>query len=232
MGGVLIWGGPSQAATPVPWEWVRDLQHQAQQQDCPLWDLRRSPILTSPDGRWQTYSRLELQVDPQAQDQLTSVLFARDTQTQTLEVVRSVSIPESEPVGLDFIVQIPIGWQKDQLLVREHSGLFQSDIAEDQAVIWAPQRAEIQVIRPPLFEITELLDWDPMAAERVLFAVGSFGSAPTLISLGTDGSLVPRSIPIESFPTSIFVPPSPETELASPPWLPGLPQITGSLCGS
>lgn len=228
--GSLIPASAASAATPLPWEWVLDLQERSQQQNCPLWDLRRSPPLDSPSGRWQVYSRLELQVDPRSQsDQLTSVLFALDRQTDRLQAIRSVSIPPTA-VDLDFVMLVPMGWQQEQLLIREHSGLFQSGIAEDQAVIWDPRQARIQVIQPPPLQITELLDWDPEKDQHVLFAVGQFGENPSVISLGETSEIIPRSIPIDAFPNSGFTPSTEET--TSIPWQPGLPQITGPICGS
>ncbi len=228
--GSLVFAPPAVAATPLPWEWVLDLQQQAQHQNCPLWDLRRSPPLDSPSGRWQVYSRLELQVDPQSQsDQLTSVLFALDQRTDQLQVIRSVSLPPNDP-DLDFVMLIPMGWQGGQLLIREHSGLFQSDIAEDQAVIWDPEQAQSQVIQPPPLQITELLDWDPESDQNVLFAIGQLGDPPLVVSLGPSSEVMPHSIAIDSFANSPFTPPTEATNGIL--WQPGLPQITGPVCGS
>ncbi len=223
--GSLLYSSPGSAATPLPWQWVLDLQQRAQQGNCPLWDLRRSPLLASPSGRWQVYSRLELQVDPQsASDQLSSVLFARDQQTERLQVIHSVT-----PVDLDFALLVPVSWQQDRLLIREHAGVFQSDIALDQAVIWAPETEQIQVLQPPPVEITELLDWDPLSEQNVLFAIGQFGETPSIVSLGQDSDPIPRTFSIDTFPNSAFTPPSSEEPLIQ--WRPGLPQITGPLCG-
>lgn len=238
--GCLIWVYPGAASTPLPWDWVIDLQRQAEAQECRLSDLRRSPLLSSPDGRWQVYSRLDLNVDPSGADNLTSVLFARDTRTDRLQVIRSTSIPElSQPqpdAELDFILLIPMRWQGEALLVREHSGLFQSDIAEDLAVIWRPRGDEVQVIQPPLLPITELLGWDPLTPGRVLFAVGRFGDEPSLISIGDDAVARPHPLPIDAFASSVFSPPNPESEEPFPadsiPWEPGLPEITGPQCSS
>ena len=163
-------------------------------------------------------------MDPHSEsDQLSSVLFARDQQTDRLQVIHSIS-----PLDLDFALLVPVSWQQERLLVREQAGVFQSDIVFDQAVIWEPETRQIRVLQPPPVEITELLDWDPLSEQNVLFAIGRFGESPSIVSLGQDLPPIPRSLSIDTFLHSTLTPPSSEEPLLQ--WQPGLPQITGPLC--
>ncbi|MFS8816008.1 hypothetical protein ACVW0Q_001211 [Thermostichus sp. MS-CIW-21] len=189
----------SSPALPIPWEWVYDLQEQARQRQCTLVGLLRSRPLPAPDPQWQVYTRLDLVATPQT-SRLTSVLFAKNTRTQALQVIYQAAASVYDPVEpLDFAMILPLAWQDNTLLAREYAGWFQTDLSWDRAVIW-PLPADsnrippVQVWEPPpALGYAELLDWDPQARGRVLFAVAdSLEEVPRLVSVGPGQDLLLR----------------------------------------
>ncbi len=189
----------SAPALPIPWEWVYDLQEEARQRQCTLVGLLRSRPLPAPDPQWQVYTRLVLVVNPQA-GKLTSVLFAENTRTHTLQVIHQAAAAvydRSDPV--DFALILPLAWQDNTLLAREYAGWFQTDLSWDRAVIW-PLPADSTGIPPvqiwdppPALGYAELLGWDPQARGRVLFAVAdSLEEVPWLVSVGSSSDRVVR----------------------------------------
>jgi len=189
----------SSPALPIPWEWVYDLQEQARQRQCTLVGLLRSRPLPAPDPQWQVYTRLDLVATPQT-SRLTSVLFAKNTRTQALQVIYQAAASVYDSVEpLDFAMILPLAWQDNTLLAREYAGWFQTDLSWDRAVIW-PLPADsnrippVQVWEPPpALGYAELLDWDPQARGRVLFAVAdSLEEVPRLVSVGPGQDLLLR----------------------------------------
>ncbi|MEN9261841.1 MAG: hypothetical protein Q6L60_12845 [Thermostichus sp. HHBFW_bins_43] len=195
------------AAVSIPWDWVYGLRDQAQQRQCTMVGLLRSEPLPSPNPEWQVYTRLDLVATPQM-GRLTSVLFAENTRTRTLQVLYQASASVLDPwEPLDFAMILPLAWRDHTLLAREYEGWFQTDLSWDRAVIWPlpASSAEIPPVQiwdpPPVLGYTQLLGWDPQAQERVLFAVAdSLGELPRLVSVGADQKVVLRGTAVNPAP--------------------------------
>lgn len=193
----------------VPWEWVYALQEQARQRQCTLIGLLRSRPLPAPDPQWQVYTRLDLVATPQA-SRLTSVLFAKNTRTQALQVIYQASASVYDPAEpLDFAMILPLAWQDNTLLAREYEGWFQTDLSWDRAVIWplptdSTGIPPVQVWEPPpALGYAELLGWDPQARGRVLFAVAdSLEEVPRLVSVGSSSDWLVRGTATLTVPDS------------------------------
>ncbi len=238
--GVCLFQRPLQASTGLPWEWIQTLQRQAQRQDCVLIGLLRSRPLLSPDQEWQVYSRLNFIVDPQGQpDQLSSVVFAQHRTSGQLQVIYEGRPPQDQ--DLDFVMAVPLVWSRTDpyhLLIRDHRGLFQSDLAADQAVIWTPSQGAEQemtaVRRQPQHpsDFSEVVGWDSQAAQRVLFMVGNFGEDPEVISVGATPPDQLSSLPAERLSTSLNPDPHWTSPLRIQPldWTSAVPVSPGPLC--
>ncbi len=195
-------------AVAIPWDWIYGLQEQAQQRQCTLVGLLRSDPLPAPDPQWQVYTRLDMVATPRM-GRLTSVLFVENTRTGALQVLyQAVASVYDRSEPLDFAMILPLRWRGSSLLAREYEGWFQTDLSWDRAVIWTlPASAQgipaVQIWEPPsVLGYAELLDWDPQAQERVLFAVAdSLGEQPRLVSVGPDQQVLLRAAAVTLPPT-------------------------------
>jgi hypothetical protein len=186
------------------------------------------------------YSRLNLIVYPQGQpDQLSSVVFAQHRPSGQLQVIYE-GLPR-QTQNLNFVMAVPLAWSKTatpHLLIRDHRGLFQSDLAADQAVIWSPYAASdpglTQNWRRPQHpsDFSEVVGWDPQAAERVLFITGNFGEDAEVISVGTSPPDQVRSLPAERLSASLNPNPHWTSPLQVQPldWTSAVPISPGPLC--
>ncbi|NJK63390.1 MAG: hypothetical protein HC921_12530 [Synechococcaceae cyanobacterium SM2_3_1] len=194
-----------------------------------------------PDRQWQVYSRLNLIVDPQGQqpDQLNSVVFAQHRVSGQLRVIYEGLPPQAQ--DLDFVMAVPLAWSRTvpaHLLIRDHRGLFQSDLAADQAVIWSPSAGSEQGVnrekRQPQHpsDFSEVVGWDPQAAERVLFMIGNFGEDAEVVSVGTSPPDQRRSLPAERLSASLNPDPNWTSPLQIQPldWTSAVPVSPGPLC--
>ena len=155
LGGFCFTSSTNAGETPIPRLWLQDIQQQAYDRNCPLVGVLRSQPLISDDERWEVYSRVTYAITPIGLGRLSSVLFARNRQTQQLLTIYSPAsiFREKDDLGLDFLFLLPIEWRNGRVLVREFSGLFRSQAIRNQAVVWSPagasSPAQLEIRTPP-----------------------------------------------------------------------------------
>ena len=83
---------------PIPWKWILATQEAIAANGGSGVRHYRSVPVTSPDGRYIVYSRVQLEVRPEMYNsKVTSVMFVEDTQTNRLRVMASTA-PLSDPL--------------------------------------------------------------------------------------------------------------------------------------
>jgi len=196
---------PINSPHPVPWNWVMANLAEASQLGVAATYYYRSQSLLSPDARYAAYSRIQMQVQPDALFSFVhSVLFLEDCQTGELQKIAATSprfrpcfLPEGSPdiAGTIGILR-PVAWseQGDCILAREFAGVFSSDIASDYAVVWQRERNQLSTLVPTQIYYTNalLLGWSAYYPDRVLFQAGDLGKDPwPLWAVGLDGGTIP-----------------------------------------
>lgn len=198
---------------PIPWKWILATQEAISANGGSGVRHYRSVPVTSPDGRFIVYSRVQLEVRPEIhQSRVTSVMFVEDTQTRRLRVMAStaplndhllnrhrsstaeVNIDRSGEIG----VLVPVSWseQSDRFLARKFEGRFNTGDSTDQAVIWDRQKNRVHTVAPTRAEhehekIAVLLGWSKNKPDHALFRAGEIGDENwPLVQVATDGQTV------------------------------------------
>ena len=176
---------PLNSPHPIPWGWVM-----ATLAGTPKKHYYRSHALTSPDGHYKAYSRIQMQTELEVyQSRVSSVLFIENLQTGDLQVITATSpfaenpfISNSADLAGTISIVIPISWSAtgDRLLAREFESIFCSDIASDYALIWDRTLNRSSTVAPTKIEYTHaiLLGWSEEYRDRVLFSAGNLGETP------------------------------------------------------
>lgn len=150
----------------------------------------RSHALTSPDGHYKAYSRVQMQVESEfSQSRVSSVLFLENLQTRDLQAIAATSpfaenpfIGNSADLAGTISIVIPISWsaKSDFLLAREFESIFCSDIASDYALIWDRTLNRSSTVAPTNIDYTNaiLLGWSEEYDDRALFRAGNLGETP------------------------------------------------------
>ena len=195
---------------PIPWQWIVATQEAVAANGGSGVRHYRSVPVTSPDGRYVVYSRVQLEVKPQMHNsKVTSVLFVEDRQTKKLRVMTS-SGPISDPllnrnvssqklINTDdhgkIGVLVPVSWseQSDRFLARRFEGKFNTGDSTDQAVIWDSQKNHINTVAPTRRKdehekIAVLLGWSKNKPDHALFRAGEIGEENwPLVQVSSDG---------------------------------------------
>ncbi len=198
---------------PIPWKWILATQEAIAANGGSGVRHYRSVPVTSPDGRYVVYSRVELEVRPEMYNsKVSSVMFVEDTQTNLLRVMASTG-PVSDPLlkqklsSLEALdtdrsgkigVLVPVSWSEksDRFLARKFEGKFNTGDSTDQAVIWDRQKNNINTVAPAREEhehhkIAILLGWSKNKPDNALFRAGEMGEEDwPLVQVTTDGQTV------------------------------------------
>ncbi|HEY9807127.1 MAG TPA: hypothetical protein V6D04_11200 [Candidatus Obscuribacterales bacterium] len=184
---------PLNSPYPVPWSWVLANLSAPPGREVAHTQYYRSPSLLSPDGRYATYSRIQMQISPDfTQSRVSSVLFLENLRSGDLRTITassplamSESAQSPQPTHSEsaapgtIAILIPIAWSEtgDRLLAREFESIFGSDIASDYAVIWDSRLNRTRTVAPTRIQYTNavLLGWSRANPEQILFRVGNIG---------------------------------------------------------
>ncbi|WP_414530683.1 hypothetical protein [Nodularia chucula] len=195
---------------PIPWKWILATQEAISANGGSGIRHYRSVPVTSPDGRYIVYSRVQLEVSPAMyQSRVTSVMFVEETQTKTLRVMASTgaiidpllnrnrsSATEMDTDGSGKIgVLVPVSWSEksDRFLARKFQGKFNTGDSTDQAVIWDRQKNQVNTVAPAREEhehekIAVLLGWSKNQPDHALFRAGEMGDEDwPLVQVASDG---------------------------------------------
>ena len=198
---------------PIPWKWIVATQEAIAANGGSGVRHYRSLPVTSPDGRYIVYSRVQLEVRPEMYNsKVTSVMFVEDTQTNSLRVMastapindpllnRKASSPEAVDANTSgkIGVLVPVSWSEksDRFLARKFEGKFNTGDSTDQAVIWDRQKNHINTVAPAREEhehekIAVLLGWSKNKPDHALFRAGEMGEEDwPLVQVTTDGQTV------------------------------------------
>jgi hypothetical protein len=195
---------------PIPWQWIMATQEAISANGGSGVRHYRSLPVTSPDGRYVVYSRVQLEVRPEMYNStVTSVMFVEDTQTRKLRVMATTA-PLSDPLLNRYTssaepvnniqngnigVLVPVSWSQksDRFLARKFGGKFNTGDSTDHAVIWDRQRDHINTVAPPREEhehekIAVLLGWSKNRPDHALFRAGEMGEENwPLVQVASDG---------------------------------------------
>ena len=198
---------------PIPWKWILATKEAIAANGGSGVRHYRSVPVTSPDGRYIVYSRVQLEVRPEMYNsKVTSVMFVEDTQTNRLRVMASTA-PLSDPLlhrnvsSLEAVdttmsgkigVLVPVSWSEksDRFLARKFEGKFNTGDSTDHAVIWDRQKNHIHTVAPAREEhehekIAVLLGWSKNQPDHALFRAGEMGEEDwPLVQVTTDGKTV------------------------------------------
>ncbi|GAX37216.1 hypothetical protein [Nodularia sp. NIES-3585] len=198
---------------PIPWKWIVATQEAIGANGGSGVRHYRSVPVTSPDGRYIVYSRVQLDVRPEMYNsRVSSVMFVKDTQTNRLQVMTSTTLA-SDPLlnkkvsQLESVdtsssgkigVLVPVSWSEksDRFLARKFEGKFNTGDSTDQAVIWDRQKNDIHTVAPAREEhehekIAVLLGWSKNKPDHALFRAGEMGEENwPLVQVTTDGQTV------------------------------------------
>ncbi|MDB9372659.1 hypothetical protein [Nodularia sphaerocarpa] len=200
---------------PIPWKWILATQEAIAANGGSGVRHYRSVPVTSPDGRYIVYSRVQLEVRPEMYNsKVTSVMFVEDTQTKKLRVMASTAplsdpllnrnrtVSSSEAVDTNLSgkigVLVPVSWSEksDRFLARKFEGKFNTGDSTDQAVIWDRQKNHINTVAPSREEhehekIAVLLGWSKNQPDHALFRAGEMGEENwPLVQVTSDGQTV------------------------------------------
>ncbi|MFB2739570.1 hypothetical protein [Umezakia ovalisporum] len=195
---------------PIPWQWILATQEAIATNGGYGVRHYRSVPVTSPDGRYVVYSRVQLEVRPKMYNsKVSSVLFVEDRQTKNLRVMASTA-PIGDPVSNKNLpsleaedtnqngkigVLVPVSWSQksDRFLARKFEGKFNTGDSTDQAVIWDSEKNHINTVAPHRGEhehekIAVLLGWSKNKPDHALFRAGEMGEENwPLVQVSTDG---------------------------------------------
>jgi len=179
---------PLDSPYPIPWPWILETQSQAASLTEPQIRYYRSQALLSPDRKYAAYSRIQMEVVPDAIAQtVNSMLFLENLETGDLEFVtasspyvRNPNIEASEYGQPGMIaVLLPIAWSEsgDRLLVRGFDSVFGTDLASDYAIVWNRESNLMRAIAPNNLQYSNavLLGWSQASPENILFRAGQLG---------------------------------------------------------
>ena len=196
---------------PIPWKWIVATQEAIAANGGSGVRHYRSVPVTSPDGRYIVYSRVQLEVRPEMYNsKVTSVMFVEDTQTNRLRVMASTApisdpllkinrnVSSSEAVDTNsgnIGVLVPVSWSEksDRFLARKFAGKFNTGDSTDQAVIWDRHKNHINTVAPAREEhehekIAVLLGWSKNRPDHALFRAGEMGEENwPLVQVRSDG---------------------------------------------
>jgi hypothetical protein len=174
---------PLDSPHPIPWSWVMaNLTDSNATQH-----YYRSHSLTSPDGEYKAYSRIQMQVESESYlSRVNSVLFLENLKTGDLQAITATSpfaenpfMGNSSDLAGTISIVLPISWSAsgDRLLAREFESIFGSDIASDYALIWDKTLNAAATVAPTGIEFTNaiLLGWSEDDQNRALFRAGNLG---------------------------------------------------------
>lgn len=194
---------------PIPWKWIVATHEAISANGGSGVRYYRSVPVSSPDGRYIVYSRVQLEVKPEMYNsKVTSVMFLQDTQAKTLRVMLSTG-PMSDPLlntkdssvvadtGMSgqIGVLVPVSWSEkgDRFLARKFKGKFNTGDSTDHAVIWDLQKNYINTVAPAREaheheKIAVLLGWSKNKPDHALFRSGEMGEENwPLVQVTTDG---------------------------------------------
>ncbi len=181
-------GDPLNSPFPIPWNWVVEMQSQAVSLSEPQIRYYRSQALVSPDRKYAAYSRIQMELSPDAiAHTVSSMLFLENLETGDLQfvtasspAVRNPKIDASEYGQPGMIaILMPIAWSEtgDRLLIRGFDSMFGTGLASDYAVVWNQTDGALQAIAPSnlTYSNAVLLGWSQANPENVLFRAGFLG---------------------------------------------------------
>ncbi len=192
---------------PIPWKWIQATQETMSSKGRSGVRYYRSVPVTSPDGRYAIYSRVQLDVKPEMYNtRVTSVLFIEDRQTKKLQIVTTTS-PINDPLLKvnvssryrgeqgSIAVLVPVSWSQkgDRFLARKFEGLMNTSDFTDHAVIWDREKNHSHCVTPTQQkaerEMAVLLGWSKTHPDSVLFRAGEMGEENwPLVTVASDGS--------------------------------------------
>jgi hypothetical protein len=183
---------PLNSPYPIPMKWINQTQETVGAKGGGVRYYRSSPV-TSPDGRYRVYSRVQLEVKPeQYNSRVSSVLFIEDKQSKKLRVVASTSLnndvlvntkaaPDANGEGTIGVL-VPVSWSEkgDRFLARRFEGVMNTSDVSDYAVIWHRERDRANTVEPTRQggeheKIAILLGWSKTQPNHVMFRTGELG---------------------------------------------------------
>jgi len=193
---------------PIPWNWILLTQTNIGGKGFSAIRQYRSFPVTSPDGRYAIYSRVQMEVKPEMYNsRVTSILFIEDTHTRRLKVLTATSplrdlllrrqpiLSELSSISGSIKILVPVSWsgKGDRFLARQFVGKFNTGDVTDYAVIWDRDQNQINTIAPSDSEndhdrIAILLGWSKKHPNSVLFRVGELGAEDwPILAVSSDG---------------------------------------------
>jgi hypothetical protein len=183
---------PLSSPYPIPMNWINKTQETVGANGGGVRYYRSSPV-TSPDGRYRVYSRIQLEVKPeQHNSRVSSVLFIEDRQHKKLRVVASTSrnndvlvntkaAPDANGEGTIGVL-VPVSWSErgDRFLARRFEGVMNTSDMSDYAVIWHRERDRVNTVEPARQggdheKMAILLGWSKNQPNHVMFRTGELG---------------------------------------------------------
>lgn len=191
---------PLESPFPIPWNWIMTTQNQRGEQGQSQLSYYRTPLLISPDGKYATYTRIQMVVEPELhRSKVTSVMFVEDLETGKLERINPTSpistyLKQASPEDTAGVMDIlmPISWSSsgENLLCRQFEGFLSTSDASDYAVVWNRQQNRSQTLAPQNIPYTHavLLGWNQNSHNGILFRAGILGEEDWgLWAVGLDG---------------------------------------------
>ncbi len=198
---------PLNSPYPIPWPWIVEMQsHAASLTDSQI-RYYRSQSLLSPDGRYSAYSRIQMELNPNAvAHEVNSMLFLENLETGDLQFV-AASAPYARNPAIDpsaygqpgmIAVLLPIAWSEtgDRLLIRGFDSMFGTDVASDYAVIWQQGDDSMRAIAPTNLHYSNavLLGWSQANPSNILFRAGQLGDEQwPMVAVNMNGYAVASS---------------------------------------
>jgi hypothetical protein len=196
---------PLNSPYPIPMKWINQTQETVGASGGGVRYYRSSPV-TSPDGRYRVYSRIQLEVKPeQHNSRVSSVLFIEDRQNKKLRVVASTSrnndvlvntkaAPDANGEGTIGVL-VPVSWSErgDRFLARRFEGVMNTSDMSDYAVIWHRERDRVNTVEPARKggdheKIAILLGWNKNQPNHVMFRTGELGDEDwPLVNVSDEG---------------------------------------------
>jgi hypothetical protein len=179
---------PLDSPHPIPWNWVLATHAELCESQSSEVRYYRSSSLTSPDGQYAAYSRIQMHGQAELYlSRVTSVMFVENLQTGDLRTITASSPLAGNPLATNeqadmpgtISILIPVSWSKsgDRLLARQFEGLFSTSDASDYAVIWSQPQNCTNTVAPERIQYSSavLLGWSHAHPDRVLFRAGEIG---------------------------------------------------------
>ncbi|MGH2416442.1 MAG: hypothetical protein ACRDEA_22670, partial [Microcystaceae cyanobacterium] len=126
---------PLDSPYPVPWNWLMATQAEFSEKGGSGLSYYRTPSLTSPDGQYAVYSRIQMEAGSELfHSRVSSVMFLENLQTGELQVIRADSplakhlleAGEAGTLGGTLSILMPVSWSEkgDRLLCRQLEGFL------------------------------------------------------------------------------------------------------------